>query len=93
MSKIVKGQVREITIVNESKITRNNREIVNKYCEKIFKFGYDKRVIKHVDENHIDTLPGLMVTNIFILYSTTNMEITHQISIFIVYNPRLETTL
>ena len=57
LSKIVKRQIREITIVNESKITRKNREIVNKYCEKIFKFGYDKRVIKHVDENHIDTLP------------------------------------
>ena len=57
MSKIVKRQIREITIVNENKITRKNREIVNKYCEKIFKFGYDKRVIKHVDENHIDTLP------------------------------------
>ena len=23
----------------------------------IFKFGYEKRVIKHVDENRIDTLP------------------------------------
>ena len=57
LSKIVKRQIREITIVNENKITRKNREIVNKYCEKIFKFGYDKRVIKHVDENHIDTLP------------------------------------
>ena len=57
LSKIVKKQIREITIVNENKITRKNREIVNKYCEKIFKFGYDKRVIKHVDENHIDTLP------------------------------------
>ena len=57
LSKIVKSQVREITIINENKITRKNREIVNKYCEKVFKFGYDKRVIKHVDENHIDTLP------------------------------------
>ena len=57
LSKIVKRQIREITIVNENKITRKNREIVNKYCEKIFKVGYDKRVIKHVDENHIDTLP------------------------------------
>ena len=57
LSKIVKRQIREITIVNENKITRKNREIVNKYCEKIFKFGYDKRVIKHVDENHIDALP------------------------------------
>ena len=57
LSKIVKRQIRKITIVNENKITRKSREIVNKYCEKIFKFGYDKRVIKHVDENHIDTLP------------------------------------
>ena len=57
LSKIVKRQIREITIVNENKITRKNREIVNKYFEKIFKFGYDKRVIKHIDENHIDTLP------------------------------------
>ena len=57
LSKIVKRQIREITIVNENKITRKNREIVNKYCENIFKFGYDKRVIKHVDANHIDTLP------------------------------------
>ena len=57
LSKIVKKQIREITIVNENKITRKNREIVNKYCEKIFKFGYDNRVIKQVDEGHIDTLP------------------------------------
>ena len=34
LSKIVKRQIREITIVNENKITRKNREIVNKYCEK-----------------------------------------------------------
>ena len=57
MSKIVKKQIRELTIINENKITRKNREIVNEYCEKVFKFGYDKRVIKQVDENHIDTLP------------------------------------
>ena len=57
MSKIVKKQIRELTIINENKITRKNREIVNEYCEKVFKFGYDKRVIKHVNENHIDTLP------------------------------------
>ena len=57
MCKIVKKQIRELTIVNENKITRQNREIVNEYCEKVFKFGYDKRVIKQVDENHIDTLP------------------------------------
>ena len=56
MSKIVKKQIRELTIINENKITRKNREIVNEYCEKVFKFGYDKRVIRLVDENHIDTL-------------------------------------
>ena len=57
LSKIVKKQIREITIVNENKITRKNREIVNKYCEKVLKFGYDKRVIRQINENHIDTLP------------------------------------
>ena len=57
MCKIVKKQIRELTIVNENKITRANREIVNRYYEKVFKFGYDKRVIKHIDENHINTLP------------------------------------
>ena len=48
LSKIVKKQIREITIVNENKITRKNREIVNKYCEKVLKFGYDKRVLEYV---------------------------------------------
>ena len=57
LSKIVKKQTRERTIVNESKIMRKNREIVNKHCEKVFKFGYDKRVTRQVDENHINTLP------------------------------------
>ena len=45
LSKIVRKQIREMTIVNENKIARKNREIVNEYCEKVFKFGYDKRVI------------------------------------------------
>ena len=57
LSKVVRKEIREITIVSENKITRKNREIVNKYCEKAFKFGYDKRVIRQVDKNHIDTLP------------------------------------
>ena len=57
ISKIVKKQIREITIVNENKITRKNREIFNKYCEKVFRFGYDKRVIRQINEDHIDTLP------------------------------------
>ena len=42
LSKIVKRQIREIMIVNENKITRKNREIVNKYCEKIFKLVMTK---------------------------------------------------
>ena len=49
--------IREITIVNENKITQKNHEIVSEYCEKEFKFGYDKRVIRHINEDHIDTLP------------------------------------
>ena len=57
LSKIVRKEIREITIFNENKITRENREIVNEYCEKVFKFGYDKRVIRQINEDHIDTLP------------------------------------
>ena len=57
MRQIVKKQIMELKIVNENKITRQNREIVNKYHEKLFKYGYDKRVVKHVNENHIDTIP------------------------------------
>ena len=57
MRQIVKKQIMELKIVNENKITRQNREIVNKYHEKSFKYGYDKRVVKHVNENHIDTIP------------------------------------
>ena len=57
LSKIVKKQIREITIVNENKITQKNKEIVNRYCEKVFKFGYDNTVIKQINEDHIDTLP------------------------------------
>ena len=49
MSKIVRKQIRELTIVNENKITRKNREIVNEYCEKVFNFGYDKRAVKKID--------------------------------------------
>ena len=52
MSKIVKKQIRQPTVVNENKITHKDQEIVNKYCEKVFKFGYDK-----INEDCIDTLP------------------------------------
>ena len=57
LSKIVKKQIRDITIVNENKITRKNKEIVKKYWEKVFKFGYDKRVIRQINEDHINPLP------------------------------------
>ena len=57
LSKIVKKQIRELTIVNENKITRKNRGIVNEYNEKTFKLGYNKRIIKPVNEDCIDTLP------------------------------------
>lgn len=56
-TKIVKQQIKEITIVNENKITGENKQIVNKYNEKVFKLGYHKRVIRSVSENSIDTVP------------------------------------
>ena len=46
MSKIVKKQIRELTIINENEIMRKNRKIINEYFKKVFKFGYDKRVIR-----------------------------------------------
>ena len=55
--KIVRKEIEDITLVNESKIMRDNKKIVNKYCEKVFKFGYDKRVIKKINDDHISTLP------------------------------------
>ena len=57
LSKIVKKQIREITIVNKNKITQKNKGTVNKYCEKVFNFGYDKRVLRQINEDHIDALP------------------------------------
>ena len=57
MCKIVRKELKDITLVNKSKITREGKDIVNRYCEKVFKFGYDKRVIKQVSDDHIDTIP------------------------------------
>ena len=56
MNKIVKKQIRELTVINENKTTRKDREIVNKYCEKVFKFSDGKRVIRQINEDTIDTL-------------------------------------
>ena len=36
---------------------RQNKQIVNKYEEKVYSFGYDKRAIKHIFENCIETYP------------------------------------
>ena len=59
MDKMVKKECKNVTIVDENKITRDSKtkNIVNKYQEKIFSFDYDKRVIKIVNNEHIDTLP------------------------------------
>lgn len=54
---VKKKQMNGITIVNENEITRYDREIVNKYNEKTFKLGYDKRVIKKENKNCINTYP------------------------------------
>ena len=46
LKKIVKEQLKYVKVVYEQKITRKkNERIVHKYHEKIFKLGYDKRVI------------------------------------------------
>lgn len=57
MIKMIKKEIKRLTLVNENKITRKNKEIVNKYEEKIYSFEYDKRSIKHISENHIETYP------------------------------------
>lgn len=59
MCQMIKKEIKDITIVEESKITRDpkSKNIVSKYQEKIFSFDYDKRVINKINEYHIDTLP------------------------------------
>ena len=57
MIKIVTNEIKELTLVNENKITRQNKQIVNKYDEKVYSFGYDKRTIKHISESCIETYP------------------------------------
>jgi hypothetical protein len=48
-----------LKIVDENKITRDSKykTIVNKYQEKVYKFDYDKRIVKYVNEDYIDTIP------------------------------------
>ena len=57
MIKMVKKDIKELTLVNENKITRQNKQIVNKYEEKVYSFGYDKRAIKYISENCLETFP------------------------------------
>ena len=57
MIMMVKGNIKELTLVNENKITRQNKQIVNKYEEKVYNFRYDKRAIKYISEDCIETYP------------------------------------
>ena len=59
MVKVIKSEVKELVTVDESKICRDsrNKTIVNRYQEKVYKFGYDKRAIMKLSENHIETPP------------------------------------
>ena len=59
MVKVIKDEVKELVTVDENKICRDprNKTIVNRYQEKVYKFGYDKRAIRKLGENHIETVP------------------------------------
>ena len=57
MIKIVTKEIKDLILVNENKITRQNKQIVNKYDEKVYSFGYDKRCIKYISEYCIETYP------------------------------------
>ena len=57
MIKMVKNEIKDLTLVNENKITRQNKQIVNKYEEKVYSFGYDKGAIKYVSESCLETYP------------------------------------
>ena len=58
MVKVIKSEVKEM-MVDENKICcdSRNKTIVNRYQEKVYKFGYDKRAIMKLGENHIESLP------------------------------------
>ena len=57
MIKMVKKEIKDLTLVNENKITRQNKQIINKYEEKVYSFGYDKRAIKYISESCLETYP------------------------------------
>ena len=59
MIQVIKNEVKELVTVDENKICRDskNKTIVNRYQQKTYKFGYDKRTINKISPDHIDTLP------------------------------------
>ncbi len=59
MPKMIKSEINEIVAVNKSKICGDTKgkAIVNRYQEKVYKFGYDKRAIRRISESHINTTP------------------------------------
>ena len=59
MKLIVKKEIKDLVIVDERKITRRNRDLVNRYNEKVFRMAYDKRCLKIISNSHIDTPLGI----------------------------------
>ena len=57
MIKMVKKEIKGLTLINRNKKTRKKGDIVNKYEEKVYNFGYDKRAIKSISKDHIETYP------------------------------------
>ena len=59
ISKLVKNEIETVKIIENNVITRNTKtkEIVNKTLAKVFQFEYNKRVVKKINNDHIDTLP------------------------------------
>ena len=68
MIQVIKNEVKELVTVDESKICRDfkNKTIINKYQEKVYKFGYDKRAINKISPNHIDcTAKAQAIKNLY----------------------------
>ena len=57
-SKIIRKQFKQIKVINDRKITRKkNKQVVNEYHEKVFKLGYDERVVEKMNEKHTSSIP------------------------------------
>ena len=60
-SKIIRKQLKQIKVINDRKITRKkNKQVINEYHEKIFKLGYDERVVKKINEKHMSSIFTVM---------------------------------